>query len=61
MCVKELWGEHSLPGYVGPGKSWEPPGADSHAGWCGGWGLLTPGYPIKLFHIPYSIFHDLYF
>ena len=25
----------------------EPPGADPHAGWCGGWGLKTPGYPIE--------------
>ena len=24
----------------------EPPGADPHAGWCGDWGLKTPGYPI---------------
>ncbi len=28
--------------------SWEPPGADPHAGWCGGWGLNTPGYPIGI-------------
>jgi len=25
----------------------EPPGADPHAGWCGDWGLETPGYPIR--------------
>ena len=25
----------------------EPPGADPHAGWCGDWGLKTPGYPIS--------------
>ena len=25
----------------------EPPGADPHAGWCGGWRLETSGYPIK--------------
>jgi len=25
----------------------EPPGADPHAGWCGGWGRKTPGYPIS--------------
>src|SRR4030042_3152742 len=25
---------------------WEPPGADPHAGWCGGRGRKTPGYPI---------------
>ena len=27
----------------------EPPGADPRAGWCGGWGLNTPGYPIEKF------------
>ena len=26
----------------------EPPSADPHARWCGGWGLNTPGYPIGL-------------
>ena len=26
--------------------SHEPPTADPHGGWCGGWGLETPGYPI---------------
>ncbi len=26
----------------------EPPGADPHAGWCGGRGLNTPAYPISL-------------
>ena len=25
----------------------ETPCADPHAGCCGGWGLETPGYPIK--------------
>ena len=25
----------------------EPPTADPHGGWCGGWGLETPGYPIR--------------
>jgi hypothetical protein len=24
----------------------EAPRADPHAGCCGGWGLITPGYPI---------------
>ena len=24
----------------------EPPTADPHGGWCGGWELDTPGYPI---------------
>jgi hypothetical protein len=27
--------------------SHEPPTADPHGGWCGGWGLETPGYPIS--------------
>jgi len=25
----------------------ETPRADPHAGCCGGWGLNTPGYPIR--------------
>ena len=25
----------------------EPPLADPHEGWCGGWGVKTPGYPIQ--------------
>ncbi|SJM90885.1 hypothetical protein CRENPOLYSF1_1630003 [Crenothrix polyspora] len=25
----------------------EPPTADPHGGWCGGWGLDAPGYPIS--------------
>ena len=29
-----------------PGNLCEPPGADPHAGWCGGRGRKTPGYPI---------------
>jgi hypothetical protein len=28
------------------GMLWEPPGADPHAGWCGGWGRKSPGYPL---------------
>jgi hypothetical protein len=24
-----------------------PPTADPHGGWCGGWELETPGYPIR--------------
>jgi hypothetical protein len=32
-----------------PVTLWEPPGADPHARWCGGWGRKTPGYPIVLF------------
>ena len=27
--------------------SHEPPTADPHGGWCGGWELKTPGYPNK--------------
>ena len=34
---------HSTP-------SWEPPGADPHAGWCGSWGGEPPGYPIRKLH-----------
>ena len=26
----------------------EPPTADPHGGWCGGWGLEAPGYPISV-------------
>ena len=26
----------------------EPPTADPHGGWCGGWELETPGYPISV-------------
>ena len=26
---------------------WETPCADPHAGCCGGWGIKTPGYPIR--------------
>ena len=26
----------------------QPPSADPHARWCGGWGLNTPGYSIRL-------------
>lgn len=25
----------------------EPPCAEPHAGWCGGWRLNTSGYPIR--------------
>ena len=28
------------------GRLCEPPSADPHAWWCGGWGRKTPGYPI---------------
>ena len=29
----------------------EPPTADPHGGWCGGWELETPGYPFRLQHL----------
>ena len=29
-------------------RLWEPPRAEPHAGWCGGWRLETSGYPIRL-------------
>jgi hypothetical protein len=29
-----------------PGKLREPPRADPHTGWCGGWGRKSPGHPI---------------
>jgi hypothetical protein len=57
LSVKELWvstcppQEDSLPNR-GPAISVNRPvrlsasGGDPHAGWCGGWGLITPGYPI---------------
>ncbi len=36
----------------------EPPSADPHAGWCGGRGLNTPGYPIgrRLIDVPDALF-----
>ncbi|MFT5299119.1 MAG: hypothetical protein ACI9YH_005171, partial [Colwellia sp.] len=27
----------------------EPPCAEPHAGWCGGWRLETSGYPIYMY------------
>ena len=44
--VKELrvW---SLTARLRLGRLWEPPGADPHAGWCGGWGRKSPGYPLS--------------
>ena len=35
----------------------EPPGADPHAGWCGGWGGDPPGYPIVLYLFLRIFFH----
>jgi hypothetical protein len=28
--------------------SHEPPTAVPHGGWCGGWGVETPGYPMSI-------------
>ena len=44
-------GEHPLPSYGSVGSVNRPvrlsaSGGDPHAGWCGGWGRKTPGYPI---------------
>ena len=58
LSVKDLWVNiHYTPqrGYwtvarLRLGSSWEPPGADPHARWCGGWGRDSPGYPI-IFHL----------
>ena len=46
---------------------WEPPSAQGHAGWCGGWRLDTSGYPIMpiltsvqpCHRKPYHMYHDL--
>jgi hypothetical protein len=38
-----------------PGNLCEPPGADPHAGWCGGWGANPPGYPIGPMLFPYFL------
>ena len=38
-----------------PDSLHEPPRADPHAGWCGGWGLKSPGYPIMRFHALISV------
>ena len=53
VCQRAV-GKHSLPDY-GPVNSVNRPvrlpaaGRDPHAGWCGGWGTKTPGYPIGLY------------
>jgi RNA-directed DNA polymerase len=39
VSVKELWVNIHYPATA------EPPGADPHARWCGGWGLKTPRLP----------------
>ena len=40
VSIRDLWTQSaSLRGY--------PPRADPHAGWCGGRGRETPGYPIR--------------
>jgi len=57
VCQRAV-GEHSLPDY-GPVNSVNRPvrlpaaGRDPHAGWCGGWGTKTPGYPIIFFALSY--------
>gem|GEM_PF-4348784 len=55
VCQRAV-GEHLLPGYgsvdsvnrpVRPGECWACIAIASGDGvWCGGWGLITPGYPI---------------
>jgi len=45
LSVKELWVNIHYPATAG--NLCEPPGADPHAGWCGGWGRKPPGYPIR--------------
>ena len=30
---------------------WEPPGADPHAGWCGGWGAKSPRLPDSIWFL----------
>ncbi len=52
LSVKDLWCK--AQGYTAEEKGKlsrasqlvEPPTADPHGGWCGGWRLKTPGYPI---------------
>jgi len=53
LSVKDLWCK--AQGYTAQKKRgklrracqlFEPPTADPHGGWCGGWELETPGYPI---------------
>ena len=39
----------------------EPPCADPHARWCGGWGRNTPGYPIGPERHIDSISHKSYY
>jgi hypothetical protein len=36
----------------------EAPRADPHAGCCGGWGLNTPGYPMRAFTFPEVDFQE---
>ena len=61
-CRSASW-EFSSPGYsqllpsyqrtetitdrLRPVTLWEPPYADPHVRWCGGWGGEPPGYPIR--------------
>ncbi|MEJ1417286.1 MAG: hypothetical protein RPU91_09370, partial [Candidatus Sedimenticola sp. (ex Thyasira tokunagai)] len=41
------WGKPELIGQLALNNLWETPCAEPHAGCCGGWGLETPGYPIR--------------
>ncbi|MEJ1367484.1 MAG: hypothetical protein RPU35_04610, partial [Candidatus Sedimenticola sp. (ex Thyasira tokunagai)] len=41
------WGKSELIGQLTLKNLWETPCAEPHAGCCGGWGLETPGYPIR--------------
>jgi len=39
--------EEKREGFVERANLVVPPTADPHGGWCGGWELETPGYPIN--------------
>ena len=47
ICFIRLWSD----------VLWEPPSADPHPWWCGGWGLNTPGYPISKYVIQKKPLH----
>lgn len=53
LSVKKLWtrpkgfGLTSKSDFVVRANLVVPPTADSHGGWCAGWELDTPGYPIE--------------
>ncbi|MFT5467322.1 MAG: hypothetical protein ACI8UO_002426, partial [Verrucomicrobiales bacterium] len=55
--IEKQWVSIRYPDGPKPGKlransgqleRWEPPGADPHAGWCGGSGFKPRSYPISL-------------